>query len=208
MLAPRNEYHAEPMQDIPEKPWPLFDRWLNEALDSGDYKEPTAMCLATADAAGRPSSRMVLLKDCSADGLVFYTNYQSRKSDQLAENPHAAITLWWDRLYRQVRAEGMVEKISEADSDAYFATRPRASNLSAMASDQSRPIDSRASLEAAVAKLEEEYEGQDVPRPPHWGGYRLIPNRIEFWQGQPNRLHDRYDYLLENGKWRMQRIQP
>lgn len=196
------------MPEIPELPWPLLERWLREALDSGDYKEPTAMCLATADASGRPSSRMVLLKQSGPDGLVFYTNYQSRKADQLAENPAAAVTLWWDRLYRQVRAEGRVEKISEADSNAYFATRPRASNLSAMASQQSRPVESRRRLEEEVARLEKEYAGRDVPRPPHWGGYRLVPDRVEFWQGQPNRMHDRYEYLLGDGGWNLRLLQP
>lgn len=191
-----------------DNPWPLFAQWQQEAIDSGEFKEPTAMCLATADAQGRPSSRMVLLKSLGEDGLVFYTNYESRKGAHLDENPQASVTLWWDRLYRQIRAEGPVRRTSEAVSDAYFSSRPRGSNLSAMASHQSQPIENRALLEQRVAALESEYEGREVPRPPQWGGYRLLPTRIEFWQGRPNRLHERHEYLLIDGHWTRHLLQP
>lgn len=196
------------MTDLPIEPWPLLADWLDTAIESGQYKEPTAMCLATADASGRPSSRMVLLKEHSPQGIVFYTNYTSRKGQQIDENPYASVTLWWDEHYRQIRLEGPLEKVSEAESDDYFATRPRASNISAMASQQSHPVESREALENRVAELEQEFAGQDVPRPPQWGGFRLRPDRVEFWQGMPNRLHDRQEYLLENDSWVMRRIQP
>jgi len=159
------------------------------------------MSLATVGADGRPSVRVVLLKDADARGFVFYTNMGSRKAHELEENPRACLNFWWETLQEQVRIEGVVQPVSESEADAYFATRPRRSQLGAWASRQSEEMSSRELLLAAFAKYEVEFEGRDVPRPGFWSGYRLLPDRIEFWHGDEDRLHDRFDFRLEGGEW-------
>jgi len=173
-----------------DDPFALFDAWFAEAQAS-EPNDANAMALATADAAGQPAVRMVLLKGHGPDGFVFYTNQQSRKADDLAANAKAALLFHWKSLRRQVRIEGPVTLVSAAEADAYFATRSRDSQLGAWASDQSRPLDSRATFEARFAEVKARYEGGAVPRPPHWSGYRVAPERIEFWQDRPHRLHER-----------------
>ena len=181
-------------------PIALFDAWYAEAQAS-EPNDPNAMALATADAAGRPSSRMVLLKGHGPDGFVFYTNRESRKAGDLAANAHAALLFHWKSLRRQVRIEGAVAHASDAESDAYFATRGRDSQLGAWASDQSRPLDDRATFEARFAEVEARFDGREVPRPPHWGGYRVTPARIEFWQDRAHRLHERRLFVYGGGMW-------
>jgi pyridoxamine 5'-phosphate oxidase len=188
-------------------PFRQFDRWYRQA-QSGMFFEPTAMALATADRGGQPSLRMVLLKDYDAEGFVFYTNYSSRKGEELAANPCAALLWWWDRLQRQIRAEGAVEKLDRGESERYFHSRPPGAQLSALASPQSRVVPSRASLEHSVSRLDETYHGKDVPLPQDWGGYRLRPLLFEFWQGRPDRLHDRLRYRRDAGDWRIERLAP
>jgi len=173
-----------------DDPFALFDAWYAEAQAS-EPNDANAMALATADAAGRPSLRMVLLKGHGPDAFMFCTNRESRKAGDLAANTRAALLFHWKSLRRQVRIEGAVSLASDAESDAYFATRGRDSQLGAWASDQSRPLDARATFEARFEAMQARFEGQEVPRPPHWGGYRVIPSRIEFWQDRAHRLHER-----------------
>jgi pyridoxamine 5'-phosphate oxidase len=189
------------------EPLDRFSAWFREAEEAG-VAFPEVMTLATATADGAPSARMVLLKGADEDGFVFYTGYGSRKADELAANPRAALVLYWQPLGRQVRVEGDVERVSEAESAAYFASRPRGSQLAAWASQQSRPLKSRDELERRYAELEREYEGREVPLPPHWGGFRLRPNAIEFWQHRDNRLHDRVRYTRAREGWRAQVLSP
>jgi pyridoxamine 5'-phosphate oxidase len=169
---------------------------------------PDAMTLATVDADAAPDARMVLLKGFGADGFRFFTNYESRKGEQLAAVPRAALILYWREVDRQVRIRGAVERLSEAESDAYFATRPRASQLGAWASPQSRPLADRAELDAQLKEMEERFGDGEVPRPPHWGGYVVRHDEVEFWQGQVGRLHDRFLYTRENDGWRIERLGP
>lgn len=179
----------------------LFDAWFAEAKAS-EPNDAEAMTLATAGSDGRPSARMVLLKGHDQRGFVFYTNSQSRKGGELAANPQAALLFHWKSLRRQVRVEGGIEPVSAAEADAYFATRSRDSRLGAWASDQSRPLASRDLFETRYAELARDYEGRDVPRPPHWWGYRLVPDRIEFWTDRPHRLHERRRFSLgPDGGW-------
>ena len=173
-----------------DNPFTLFDAWFAEARDT-ELNDSNAMALATADAQGRPAVRMVLLKGHGPDGFVFYTNQESRKAADLAANPQAALLFHWKSLRRQVRIEGPLATVTDAEADAYFASRHRDSQLGAWASDQSRPLDSRETFEARFDAMKARFEGQDVPRPPHWGGYRLAPERIEFWQDRAHRLHER-----------------
>lgn len=170
--------------------------------------DAAAVTLATADASGRPAARMVLLRGVDPRGFVVYTNYDSRKGRHLSENPYAAICCYWPWLDAQVRIEGRVERVAGAESDAYFASRPRGSQLGAWASDQSRPLDARPTLEKRYEALEAHYEKQSIPRPPHWGGVRVIPDRIEFWRAEANRLHDRCVYLREPDGWRTETLYP
>lgn len=171
-------------------PFQLFERWMAEASQS-EIADANAMTLATATKDGRPSARIVLLKGIDGRGLVFYSNLESRKAEELAANPVAALLFHWKSLGRQVRVEGSITRASDAEADAYFASRLRISRLGAWASDQSRPLSSRSELERRLAEYEARYPGEDVPRPPYWGGYRLAPERFEFWQDMPYRLHDR-----------------
>ena len=188
-------------------PLALFDQWFREARQAG-VKVPEAMTLATADADGAPSARMVLLKGVDDEGFLFYTGYDSRKARELERNPRAALVFYWRPLGKQVRVEGRVERVSKPESAAYFATRPRGSQLAAWASHQSRPLESRDELERRYTELEREYEGRDVPLPPHWGGFRLRPERIEFWQHRDNRLHDRICYTRAREGWSAERLSP
>ena len=181
-------------------PLALFDAWFAEAQAS-EPNDPNAMALATADAAGRPSSRMVLLKGHGPDGFVFYTNREGRKAAELAANPHAALLFHWKSLRRQVRIEGAVILAGDAESDAYFASRSRDSQLGAWASDQSRPLDARKTFETRFAEMQARFAGQDGPRPPHWGGYRVVPESIEFWHDRAHRLHERRVFAKHSSGW-------
>jgi pyridoxamine 5'-phosphate oxidase len=186
---------------MPTDPFTLFDTWLAEARES-EPNDSNAMALATADAAGRPSVRMVLLKGHGPDGFVFYTNRESRKAGEMAANPHAALLFHWKSLRRQIRIEGRLSLATDAESDAYFASRGRDSQLGAWASDQSRPLDSRDTFEARFEATQKRFDGQNVPRPPHWGGYRVTPTHIEFWQDRAHRLHERRVFdLASDATW-------
>jgi pyridoxamine 5'-phosphate oxidase len=194
--------------DLLPDPLALAQRWFADAQASG-IEQPEAMTLATATPDGHPSARVVLLKGIDARGFTFFTNYESRKGHELDANPYAALVLLWVPLERQVRVTGRVQRLSEEESDAYFATRPRGSQLGAWASQQSRPLTDRAELEARWAALDERYGGAAVPRPPHWGGYRVEPAEIEVWQGRANRLHDRFRYTrTTDGGWSHARLSP
>ena len=205
----RREYAGVPLDEVAagDDPLALFERWFQEAL-SAQISFADGMVLATADERGQPSARVVLLKRVGPDGFVFYSSYESRKGGELARNPAAALLFWWPELHRQVRVEGQVARLEAADSDAYFATRPRASNLSAMASSQSHAVASRAELERAVERCAGEWEGRELERPASWGGYRLIPHAFEFWQGRPDRLHDRLRYNAAAQGWTRERLCP
>ena len=181
-------------------PHHLFEDWFAQAR-AAEPNDPEAMALATADAQGRPSVRMVLLKGHDERGFAFYTNSESRKGGEIAANPRAALLFHWKTLRRQVRVEGRIEPASDAEADAYFATRSRDARLGAWASDQSRPLESRAAFEARYARAVAEHEGRDVARPDYWGGYRLVPDRIEFWTDRPHRLHERRLFTLGEDGW-------
>lgn len=205
----RTEYVTDGLleSDAAASPFEQFQRWFDQAL-AAQIPEPNAMTIATVGADGRPSARMVLLKGVD-HGFVFFTNYESRKAAELDANPHAALVFYWYAQHRQVRVEGRVEQIAAIESDEYYASRPIGSRLGAWASAQSRVIEGRAGLERQMAELEQQYAGrEDIPRPPHWGGFRVIPETIEFWQGRPSRLHDRLRYTLVDQSWRMERLSP
>lgn len=195
-------------QTPPEQPLDWLQSWIDEAATLSPLHEPMAMSLATVSDDGRPSSRIVLFKGLADGQIHFYTNYDSRKGVQLQHNPQAALCFWWDPLMRQIRIEGRCEKLDAPVSDAYFASRARGSQLGAWASQQSQPISSRAAMEQAFTQAEQRFAGQAVSRPPHWGGYGLRIQRIEFWQGRDNRFHDRTLFVQQSNGWQHQRLQP
>jgi len=194
-------------RDAASDPIELFTRWFDEAVAAA-IPEPNAMTLATVDAAGRPAARIVLMKGVDARGLVFHTNYDSRKGRDLAANPRAVLLFFWVELERQVRIDGTAERVSAEDSDAYFAARPRGSQISAWASPQSAPVADRAWLEATFAECEARFASGAVPRPPNWGGMRVVPDRFEFWQGRTSRLHDRLVWSRQGDRWTIERLAP
>ncbi|KQV24129.1 pyridoxamine 5'-phosphate oxidase [Kitasatospora sp. Root187] len=206
----RKHYQHEGLAEkqLMAEPVAQFTEWFHQAVDAG-VTEPNAMVLSTADAQGRPSSRTVLLKGYDRRGFVFFTNYGSRKGSELAVNPWASLLFPWISISRQVVVGGRVEKVGRDETAAYFRTRPHGSQLGAWASEQSSPVSSREVLEQRYAELERRYpEGEGVPVPPFWGGYRVVPETVEFWQGRENRLHDRLRYLAEGGGWRVERLCP
>jgi pyridoxamine 5'-phosphate oxidase len=210
LAALRHDYGLHGLTETEADPDPFvqFARWMDTAL-AANLPEPNAMTLATATPDGRPSARMVLLRGFDERGFVFYTNYDGRKGGELAANPWAALVFYWAELERQIRIEGRVEQVAAAESDAYFAGRPEGSRLGAWASPQSRPIPDRAALENRLAEATARFAGGPIPRPPHWGGYRVTPDRIEFWQGRPSRLHDRLLYQRgPDGTWARERLAP
>ena len=205
------QYEGVPLDPADCDPDPLveFRRWFQAAVDA-QIPTMNAMTLATVDRRGRPAARIVLLKEVDDRGFVFFTNYDSRKGQDLAAHPVAALVVFWEPLHRQVRIEGAIEKLAAADSDAYFASRPRGSQIGAIASPQSAPIASRGALEQLVAATESALGGAAPPRPAHWGGYRVVPDMVELWQGQPSRLHDRVRYQRSSaaGAWQRDRLAP
>lgn len=204
----RQDYSSQSLneEDCTAQPLEQFQHWLSEAMQA-KVNEPTAMNLATVGDNGRPQARIVLLKEVAAEGLVFFSNYQSRKGRAMAHNPYAAVTFFWPELERQVRIEGIVQQLNNTDSDAYFKTRPYTSRIGAWASQQSEVISSKLELMTRATKFAAKYL-LAVPRPPHWGGYVLIPDQFEFWQGRPSRLHDRIQYIWQNDNWIRQRLAP
>ena len=209
LKALRREYASRSLDEssIQSDPLQQFRTWFDEAVRS-EILDVNAMALATVSAAGVPSIRTVLLKDIDDRGLVFFTHYTSPKGHDLAANPNASLLFYWAPLERQVRVAGQVERVPAAESDAYFASRPRDSQIAAWAAQQSSELPDRAALETRYAELVAQYEGKDVPRPPDWGGYRVIPNRVEFWQGRPKRLHDRVVYVKSDATWTRARLAP
>ncbi|HEU4574841.1 MAG TPA: pyridoxamine 5'-phosphate oxidase [Chitinophagaceae bacterium] len=206
----RRDYALQQLLETDVLPDPIkqFERWWNEAIES-EIDEVNAMTLATASRDGIPSARIVLLKSFDERGFVFFTNYKSHKGGQLEENPYACLVFFWKELERQVRITGSVQKISAAESDTYFKSRPEGSRIGAWASPQSQPIENRRWLDDHYSRLEKEMAGMAIPRPPHWGGYLVKPLRIEFWQGRPSRLHDRLCYELhDSGEWTIERLAP
>ena len=210
MNEPKHEYNKESLdeQTVDRDPLTLFERWLHEAKAVGIHLAE-AMTLAPSTSAGTPSARLVLLKGADERGFVFYTNYRSMKARELDSNPHAALVFYWPQLERQVRVEGKVERTSAEESDAYFKTRPRESQIGALASPQSDVIASREALQEKADQIEKLYEDREIERPEHWGGYRLHAERIEFWKGRPGRLHDRINYERRaDGSWSISRLAP
>jgi pyridoxamine 5'-phosphate oxidase len=215
VVQPLNQLRMEYERDIllesnvPQNPFPLFEQWIGDAMNSGQ-PEPNAMHLSTVDADGMPSGRIVLLRGCDERGLTFYTNYNSDKGRHLEANPRAAATFFWPENERQIRITGQVSRVDETESDAYFQSRPVGSRLGAWASAQSQPLTNREELEKAMEAVSAQFaDPMPIPRPPHWGGYRLKPTAFEFWQGRRSRLHDRLKYSIdEAGAWTIVRLSP
>ena len=210
LASMRREYEHPPIQDrdLPASPWNLFESWYGQAV-AEKILEPNALVLSTATPDGRPSQRTVLLKSYDTKGLVFFTNYSSRKARQIASNPSVSLLFQWLPLARQVEISGQAHKVSLSESIRYFATRPRGSQLGAWVSEQSTIVSSRSLLEAKWAELKQKFSSGEVPLPSFWGGFRVVPERFEFWQGQPNRLHDRFEYLPQpDGSWIHHRLSP
>ncbi|PSF13407.1 pyridoxamine 5'-phosphate oxidase [Marinobacter fuscus] len=205
----RRDFESEGLdrEQLDDDPVKQFQQWFEDARTAG-ILEPNAMSLATTGRSGMPDIRTVLLKYFDNHGFVFYTNYTSRKAQEMAENPQAALLFPWLGLNRQIRIQGSVEKVSKAESLRYFASRPRGSQIGAWVSEQSRAITSRGLLEQKVAEMKQKFSSGEVPLPGFWGGYRVVPERIEFWQGRPSRLHDRFEYVREADGWNIQRLQP
>ncbi|PCJ84546.1 MAG: pyridoxamine 5'-phosphate oxidase [Flavobacteriales bacterium] len=208
--ASRRDYSYEPLleNDLLSNPFELFEKWLNRSIDNG-LTDANAMTLATASTQGMPSARIVLLRHFDENGFVFYTNYASHKAKDIEENPQVALAFYWHKLNRQIKIQGNISKVSEHVSDEYFRTRPRDSQLSALASNQSETLESRAALDQQLEALKKQYEKHEIPRPKNWGGYAVKPATFEFWQGRPSRLHDRFRYALqEDGSWKIERLAP
>lgn len=206
----RKEYSRGKLEEsgVPSDPMELFGIWMRFVIES-DLSEPNAMILATSTEFGIPSARVVLLKEVNRDGFVFFTNYFSRKGQELAENPYAALVFDWHEIERQVRVEGRAKRVPETDSDIYFHERPRSARIGAWASPQSKTLKDRSEIEQLQTFYEEKFEGQEIiPRPPHWGGYIVLPSIVEFWQGRQGRLHDRIVYQKTDGGWKIERLAP
>lgn len=205
----RRDFAGRPLDEgvLASDPFTQFAQWMEDAVNS-QILDPYAMCLSTVGKNGQPTSRIVYLRDVADGGFIFYTNYDSHKGMELAQNPRAALNFHWGELERQIRIEGTVSKVAEDVSDAYWAGRPRESQISAWMSEQSREVQSRAVLESRKEEILHRFDGVEIPRPPHWGGYAVVPLRVEFWQGRPNRLHDRLLYVREDGVWRVMRLNP
>ena len=205
----RKDYQLQSLleSDVADNPFTQFDKWWDEAVNS-KIDEVNAMTLATASVTAMPAARIVLLKSVTTDGFVFFTNYNSKKGEELEKNPNACLVFFWKELERQIRITGTVEKVSSEESNAYFNSRPVGSRIGAWASPQSRVIDSRKTIEDNIKKYENEFEGENIDRPSHWGGYIVKPAVIEFWQGRPNRLHDRIQYSFKDGGWIIERLSP
>lgn len=205
----RKEYNLKNLNETEVNPNPIFqfEQWFNDAVNAQCF-EPNAMTLATSTFEGKPSARIVLLKDFSDQGFTFFANYESKKGKQILQNPYGALVFWWPELERQVRIEGKITKVSPAESDRYFRTRPEGSKIGAWASPQSQAIPNRKYLESLQSDFKEEFSGKTITRPPNWGGYVLAPFLLEFWQGRQNRLHDRIQYTLVNDSWVIERLAP
>jgi pyridoxamine 5'-phosphate oxidase len=206
----RQDYRSASLNedDVDQNPYQQFEKWFQEALNA-KVVEPNAMTLATSNVSGVPSARVVLLKEFTDEGFVFYTNYNSKKGREIAESPYVALVFFWPDLERQVRIEGVVERVSDEESTAYFKSRPKGSQLGALSSPQSEIIANRKVLEEKLEDLTRKYEAKEIEKPEYWGGYRVIPNRIEFWQGRSNRLHDRILYVQNKDQsWKFERLAP
>ncbi|MBK7183493.1 MAG: pyridoxamine 5'-phosphate oxidase [Bacteroidetes bacterium] len=193
--------------DVNKSPFLQFEKWFKEAVDA-HVNEPNAMTVATASTSGMPAARILLLRNFNENGFVFYSNYVSRKGEEIAANPQCALLFFWPELERQVRIEGVLEKQTDEESDIYFNTRPRTSKLGAWTSPQSKVVANRKALDDAYEEMSKQYPTDNVPRPPHWGGYVLKPSSIEFWQGRPSRMHDRILYTLADSNWKIERLAP